>query len=423
MGQGSFAKNRSSPKNNRMTTIQIHHSEYSPERRNFITVHMQKYPFIFSDEWQYRIRRHTAFWAFWWLFQGFLYSFMAINSIGSYFARLPVSMFESFVFMFNHMFLAYSLMYFVIPGFLLKQRYWHTAAWTVILFLLTATFSVLLGRLIIDPLRHSMAGDNYAGPPLRSSVNFFLSLLAGLRGGITIGGIAAAIKLMKYWYVKEQRNLQLQKENAESQLQLLKAQVHPHFLFNTLNNIYSFTQNTSPVAAKMVAGLSDMLRFMLYECNQRAVPLYKELKMVQDYISLEQIRYGNKLDIHLDIPEKTNDLYIAPLLLLPLVENCFKHGTSNMLEQPWISLQITLNNKEMHMKLINGKASEENIQQKKTGIGIANVEKRLTLIYPENHELIITSDADVFVVNLKVELEQLKDHSLKPAKEHLPVYA
>ena len=103
-------------------------------------------------------------------------------------------------------------------------------------------------------------------------------MLAGLRGGITVGGIAAAIKLMKYWYVKEQRNLQLQKENAESQLQLLKAQVHPHFLFNTLNNIYSFTQNTSPVAAKMVTGLSDLLRFMLYECNQRLVPLVERIK-------------------------------------------------------------------------------------------------------------------------------------------------
>src|SRR4029079_6241522 len=124
-------------------------------------------------------------------------------------------------------------------------------------------------------------------------VNVHLSLLAGLRGAITVGGMAAAIKLMKYWHIKEQRNLQLQKENVESQLQLLKAQVHPHFLFNTLNNIYSYTQNTSPVASKMVSGLSDLLRFMLYECNQRVVPLAKELKTIKDYISLEQIRYGN----------------------------------------------------------------------------------------------------------------------------------
>jgi LytS/YehU family sensor histidine kinase len=250
-----------------------------------------------------------------------------------------------------------------------------------------------------------------------------MSLMAGLRGGLTVGGIAAAIKLMKYWYVKEQRNLQLQKENVESQLQLLKAQVHPHFLFNTLNNIYSYTQKTSPVAAKMVSGLSDLLRFMLYEGDQRVIPLSRELKMVQDYINLEQIRYGNKLDIHLDLPEKTNDLYIAPLLLLPLVENCFKHGTSSMLEQPWISLQITLDKTEMRMKLINGKAIETMNPQKKAGIGIANVQKRLSLLYPEKHEFTITSDAEVFVVNLKVELEQSKEPLLNPLLQQQPVYA
>jgi LytS/YehU family sensor histidine kinase len=196
-------------------------------------------------------------------------------------------------------------------------------------------------------------------------------------------GIAASIKLMKHWYVKEQRNLQLQKENAEAQLQLLKAQVHPHFLFNTLNNIYSHTQNTAPVASQLVMGLSDMLRFMLYECNQSEVPLSKELKLIQDYITLEQIRYDNQLDVHISLPTETENLGIAPLLLLPLVENCFKHGTSHMLEQPWLSLQVTLEKDRMHVKLMNGKASEMAKNNDK-GIGIFNVHKRLALLYPEN---------------------------------------
>ena len=398
-----------------MTTLQIHHFECRPERRNFITVHMQKYPFIFSNEWKYRVRRHLAFWLFWGVFQGFLYSFIASNSVFGYVKQLPLSILESFIFLIAHIFLAYSLMYFVIPRFLLKQKYWQTAIWTLACFIITAFVSTFVGRFIIDPLRVAIIGDPYTLSLYRvSSVNIHLSLMAGLRGGLTVGGIAAAIKLMKHWYMKEQRNLQLQKENIESQLQLLKAQVHPHFLFNTLNNIYSFTQNTSPQAAKMVSGLSDLLRFMLYEGNQRVVPLSKELKMVQDYINLEQIRYGNKLDIHLDLPEETNDLYIAPLLLLPLVENCFKHGTSNMLDQPWISLHVTLNKNIMRMKLINGKVNEPSGQQKPHGIGIANVQKRLSLLYPSKHEFVITSDAEVFVVNLKIELEQRAEQISRP---------
>ena len=199
-----------------------------------------------------------------------------------------------------------------------------------------------------------------------------MSLLGGLRGAITIGGLAAAIKLMKYWYIKEQRNLQLQKENAEAGLQLLKAQIHPHFLFNTLNNIYSYTQNTSPSASKMITGLSDMLRYILYEGNQPLVPLHKELQMIQDYINLEKIRYGNRMELHVDLPENTHGLFIAPLLLLPLVENCFKHGTSNMLEQPWINLEISIQGKQMQMKLLNGKVNRSG--RKKTA-GRNRVEK------------------------------------------------
>ncbi|TXJ27342.1 MAG: two-component system sensor protein [Chitinophagaceae bacterium] len=237
--------------------------------------------------------------------------------------------------------------------------------------------------------------------------------MAGLRGGITIGGLAAAIKLIKSLYLKEQRNLQLKKENAESQLQLLKAQVHPHFLFNTLNNIYSFTQNTSPQASKLVTGLSDLLRFILYECNQPLIPLSKELKMIGDYIELEKVRYGNELELHLDLPTETDDLYIAPLLLLPLIENCFKHGTSQILEQPWVSLHIDLKGRQMQMKLLNGKSVKSTTSKSGSGIGIYNVKKRLELLYPGKHELTITDEEDVFIVNLKIELEQVSQPVLK----------
>ena len=377
---------------------------------------MNSYPFIFSDEKKYRITRHVSFWVFWWLFQGVLYSFSAIYEPSIYWKRLAMSMTESFIFMGMHIFLAYSLMYFVIPRFLLKHRYWQTAIWTSVFFLLTAIFSAAISATIIDPVRKIMFGGLFIDMYRSNTGNIFLSLMAGLRGAITIGGIAAAIKLMKYWYVKEQRNLQLQKENVESQLQLLKAQVHPHFLFNTLNNIYSYTQHTSPVASKLVTGLSDMLRFILYEGSQPLVPLSKELKMIQDYIELEQIRYGNKPDIHLDIPFDAFDLYIAPLLLLPLIENCFKHGTSHMLEQPWISLQITIHDKQIFMKLLNGKVSMKEKRNQPHGIGISNVKKRLELIYPGKHSFNIHDEEEVFIINLKLELQQIN-----PEKSNISV--
>ena len=368
----------------------------------------EKYPFIFSDERKYRIRRHLAFWTFWWIMQGILYSVIGYSGKPAYSVRLANSTTESFVFMIGHIALAYALMYFVIPRYLLKQKYWLTTMWVLICFLGAAVISTVLSATIIPEIEewflHIPSGENSLR--MRAQARVHLSLMAGLRGGITIGGIAASIKLMKHWYVKEQRNLQLQKENVEAQLQLLKAQVHPHFLFNTLNNIYSHTQNTAPVASQLVMGLSDMLRFMLYECNQTQVPLSKELKMIQDYISLEQIRYDDQLDVHVDLPANTENLSIAPLLLLPLVENCFKHGTSRMIEQPWLNMQVTLEADRMFVKLMNGKANEAANNNHK-GIGILNVRKRLGLLYPGKYELSITDEEEVFIVNLWVQLDRM----------------
>jgi sensor histidine kinase YesM len=375
---------------------------------------MDRYPFIFSDKPKYRIRRHLIFWASWWLFMGFLYSFLAINQ-KNYGQQLSVALVDSLIFMSAHILLSYTLMYFVIPKYVLKEKYIVAFAWVISLFLITAAYSSFLTLVVIPPVHKLLyfAGCKYlAGVPLTTaSINY--SFMAGLRGGITIGGLAAAIKLIKSLYLKEQRNLQLKKENAESQLQLLKAQVHPHFLFNTLNNIYSFTQNTSPQASKLVTGLSDLLRFILYECNQPLVPLSKELKMIGDYIELEKVRYGNELELHLDLPTETDDLYIAPLLLLPLIENCFKHGTSQILEQPWVSLHIDLKGRQMQMKLLNGKSVKSTTSKSGSGIGIYNVKKRLELLYPGKHELTITDEEDVFIVNLKIELEQVSQPVLK----------
>lgn len=368
---------------------------------------MNKYPFIFSNEPRYRIRRHVAFWTFWWLFQAILYAFTPGRYPLTYAQRFPVSLVESAIFLLAHIFLSYTLMYFVLPRYLLKNKYLLTAFWVVVAFLATAALSSVLSMFVVFPvLRVIYPGWSFFPNPSRP-FSFFLGLLAGLRGGITIGGLAAAIKLMKYWYVKEQRNLQLQKENAESQLQLLKAQVQPHFLFNTLNNIYSHTQGVAPVASQLVMGLSDMLRFMLYECNQPLVPLSKELTLIRDYITLEKIRYDEQFDIHLAIPTDTGNLHIAPLLLLPLVENCFKHGTSNMLEQPWLNLQVHLKEDIMEVRLMNGKAKQKK-PANTSGIGIQNVRKRLDLLYPEKHVLKIMDEEEVFVVQLTLQLERIQ---------------
>lgn len=370
---------------------------------------MTEHPFIFSNEPKYRIQRHLYFWTSWCLFQTILYGFVHTPET-SFMDRLPSSFIDAILYMPSHIFLSYSLMYFVIPFYILRHKYVLSAIWIILVILSSAALSAFTSLYVINPVRSFFLSPSaMAACALTNNNSFFFSLMAGLRGGISIGGMAAAIKLMKHWYTEGQRNLQLQKENIQSQLQVLKAQVHPHFLFNTLNNIYSYTQNTSATASKLVMGMSDIIRYMLYECNQPLVPLSKELTMISEYISLERIRYGNQLELHIELPnEDTCNTFISPLLIIPFVENCFKHGLSNMLEHPWLSLTVLLDGNQMTMKLLNSKPATTNVLHA-AGIGIDNVRRRLELLYPGKYELVINNEEEVFIVNLKLELEKRKD--------------
>jgi len=372
---------------------------------------MTQKAFIFSNKPEYRIKRHLLFWATWVVFMGFLYAFTPLPSQLNYLQRLPNSTTDAVLYLPIHIFLSYTLMYFLIPRYIVKGRYLLAVFWLVVLVLATGCLSAIVSLYVLFPVKEALLPSHlivrYRPSDSPGLSAFYLSLLAGLRGGLSVGGIAAAIKLMKHWYTEGQRNLRLQKENAESQLQILKAQVHPHFLFNTLNNIYSFTQNTSSTASAMVMGLSDILRYMLYECNKPLVPLAKELKMTEEYIDLERIRYGNALEMDINLPGDTDGLHVAPLMLLPFIENCFKHGISNILDQPWLSLHVTIEDRTMTMKLLNSKPARPS--HRTPGIGIDNVRKRLALLYPGKHELVINEEEEVFIVILKLELAVIEN--------------
>ncbi|MEO7394465.1 MAG: histidine kinase, partial [Chitinophagaceae bacterium] len=249
---------------------------------------------------------------------------------------------------------------------------------------------------------------------------------------VTLIGLAVTIKLLKQWWLKQKETEQLSKEKISAELQLLKAQIHPHFLFNSLNNIYSFALETSPKAPEMINKLSGLLHYMLYDCKLQLVPLEKELKMIQDYISLEKIRYGERLDLEVTIQEispalagETGTKYIAPLLLIPFVENSFKHGTSKMLANPKVTLNIKIKDNILFFKLTNSKptAIVKISSNNNSGLGLKNVQKRLELIYPGRHELQIVEDPSEFSVWLKVILVENEAQKKKTLiKKEIAVY-
>jgi len=217
-----------------------------------------------------------------------------------------------------------------------------------------------------------------------------------------------SLRLLRNWMREQERKQALLQATTEGEIRLLQSQVHPHFLFNTLNNIYSFALERSPVARQLIRRLSDMLRYIVEHCSDPYVSVDKELGILENYIELERVRYGDRLNIAVDIAGRPFSKAIAPQLMLPLLENSFKHGTSQTLKAAWIKLSVKVEGDLLHFSLANGKAADNTDPAPgKGGIGLANVQKRLALMYPSDHLLSVRNNPTEFVVDMRVPLHPL----------------
>lgn len=272
-----------------------------------------------------------------------------------------------------HMFYFYVVGYILIPKYFQKKSYVHF----FVLLILCVTFTMvsfrLLEILVADPLLYAAVKINdptVVWHKLEGTVwEQFKKptyLISAFEQTNIFVWIALSIKFFKMWFERRQAAL-------EAELNFLKGQLHPHFLFNTLNNLYALTLNQSPRSPSVVIGLSEMLRYMLYEANTDVVELEKDEKIVQSYINLEKIRYEERLDINFSINGLGSEYRIAPLLILPLVENAFKHGASEKVGQAWINMDLAIKNNLLKLRY---PTANQTIRQKKT-------RKNITAIFVE----------------------------------------
>ncbi|GAA4798587.1 hypothetical protein GCM10023231_29210 [Olivibacter ginsenosidimutans] len=191
------------------------------------------------------------------------------------------------------------------------------------------------------------------------------------------------------------------------QLALLKAQIHPHFLFNTLNNLYALSMSKSSEAPDVITSLSDILRYILYECNVPMICLEREIGVIEQYLRLERIRFETNLDINFYKKGNHKQTYIAPLLLLPLVENAFKHGVSKQLDEAWIHLSSEVYEQHYIFKIANSKPENKGKQTSSPygHIGLANIYKRLDILYPKRYKIQVSDEDGQFIVLLKLFLK------------------
>lgn len=364
--------------------------------------------FIFSDLRNQRIKRHAVLWIVCYVFLVISYpprGAGSVNGIGAdgFIKFYEMVLIRSFVHLLCQMMFCYPLLYFLVPSFFWKKKYTQFICLLLLLWIAVAFFRYAVFTYAYNPIMQEL--KLYVNPV---PMVFMNSIVQTINGPAFISFSFISIKFFKDWQQKQKDNFNLQKENANAELQLLKAQIHPHFLFNTLNNIYSFTLNKSPQAKDIVKKLEDMLHYMIEECQQPLVPVKNEIKVIQDYFELERIRYGNSLDMQVEMTGDYENKTIAPLLMIPFVENSFKHGTSKMLKNSWIKLFIQADENLLHFTLANSKPADE-ITNGKGGIGLNNVKKRLELLYPSNHLLTIESTVNTFTVNMQIPLQQMSD--------------
>ena len=382
---------------------------------------MSFYDFIFSEQRRYRLRRHLFFWTAWCSY--YIITFMIpthwipawnldapmphIEKYGVVLA-MPRILASAILVTIVHSLLVYGILYFILPRYLsqrgpfrAKNKNWIITTLLLLLFVCVIAF-INYFNFIFSFYFSTKQGYFATMPETEFIVRVWIRHI--LINYPTVVGLALSIKLLKNWYLKQKETVQLTREKMNAELQLLKAQVHPHFLFNTLNNIYSFILNGSPRAPEIVKKLSTLLNYILNECNQPLVPLAKELSLIQDYMTLEKIRYGDKLSMTLHIQGNAEGKMIGPLLLIPFVENSFKHGTSRMLTHPWVRLDINIEEQLLEFKISNNKPEQNTDTGPKKGIGLNNVKKRLRLLYPGTHSLSITENEMSFDVTMKIAL-------------------
>lgn len=341
--------------------------------------------FVYSRKWSVRIARHVTFWTMDGL--SILVVLSADNKI-----TIPIVLSRFLVIPFTAA-ITYFIIYYVIPTHLKNRNLPHTILCLMFAFLFVA-YGIRYYRLeIIYPL----VDENFVARVDRWSIAKVLRDTFNWMPGICL---AIAIKVMKNRSELLLRNKQLIEEKKNAELAFLKAQMHPHFLFNTLNTLYAHAIKAGDASEEVVLRLSNLLRFILEECDKKVIPIEQEIKVIEDYFELKKLRHGNRLIIDSQVTLTQRPVFVSPLLMLPIIENSFKH---TLMSSPGpVNIKVRISSEDNFISLyvendlfMNGKSSG-------SGKGLASVKRQLEMLYESRFEFQAKSEAGKFKTFLKV---------------------
>ncbi len=285
-----------------------------------------------------------------------------------------------------------------LAGFILQQYVTKTKKAIVVFISLLLIFAagILLHRILVNEITFPHI---YEQTNEHEGVFVFLNLMNSFLDLVFAAGLGFAWQQYRMQLIWKEKEKELNKQKLETELNFLKAQTNPHFLFNTLNNIYALARKNSEHTAEMIMKLSAILRYMLYETNKQRVELCKEVEVIEHYIELEKIRYNKRLKIEFKTTIDNEQEPIAPLILLPFIENAFKHGPGESRFEACIFIHLQLEKGNLLFEIENSKETDKGLAPESEGIGLKNSKRQLELTYP-TRKLEIVNSFDRFKVKL-----------------------
>ncbi len=339
-----------------------------------------------SKRYNFQIILWFGIWGAFWFFSGAHPKFIVDNGLAFVFQTLLLA----------------GLIFYAAPLLLFKKKYAYFIVASLAAILVCAWISSPKG----GPPPHPPQGlpfphpDNLRRPPGRLPSPFFIHFLV-----LSFSYILATF-LETFWFAqkKEEETVRNKNENLQTELKLLKSQINPHFLFNSLNNIYALSVLDSDKTQQSISNLSDMLRYVLYECEQELVPLDKEIAYIKNYIRLFSLKSSKTYPIKTDFKTSGPAIRVAPMLFIPFIENALKHSHIEKIKDAFINIRIVATGDNIQFEVENNVPSESIHKDAVGGIGLENVRKRLAILYPDRHALTITESLVAFKVNLNIDL-------------------
>lgn len=344
---------------------------------------------------KFTLRHHVIFWLIYFL----------LNTLrwGNYFDDYVYSLKTNIVGFPIHMILCYLNIFILMPRFVFRRKYF-----LYVVFLIASLLTMVF---IKFNLTYYLVSTNIwpEGPEVIQNVTFSYAVDMMI-GELYVTTFVTAIKITMDWLQEQKRVTALEKVQLETELLFLRTQISPHFFFNTLNNIYSLAIEKSNKTPKLILRLSELMRYLLYETKSKRQSLEKEIICIQNYLDLEQIRYGNKLKIDTNITGDISDKKIAPILLLSFIENSFKHGANKITGDVKIDIDFKIVENFLYFTVSNPLPETPNLSESienSSGIGLTNVKKRLELGYKnDDYSLNIEKKNKLFIVNLKIKCNE-----------------